>query len=101
MTVTSTFEASTSLLVQVTSLAARALALGCMAGIGLAAFRVKTTSLRLFTWRAVLYAALAMPLLGWLLPPLAGPTPGFFRRGAAQRGPAAARVSPRRVSALG
>ena len=100
MTPTSAVEASTNLLVQLTSPAARALALGCMAGIGLAAFRVKTTSLRLFTWRAVLYAALAMPLLGWLLPPVAVPTPAFFQNGAAQRVPAAARVSPRLSSAL-
>jgi beta-lactamase regulating signal transducer with metallopeptidase domain len=97
---TSTVEASTNLLVQLTSPAARTLALGCMAGIGLAAFRVKTTSLRLFTWRAVLYAALAMPFLGWLLPPLAVPTPAFFQNGASQRVPAATRVSPRLISAL-
>src|SRR5260370_10569359 len=100
MTATSTIEASTRLLEQLTSPAARTLALGCMAWIGLAAFRVKAISLRLFAWRAVLYAALAIPLLGWLLPPLAVPTPAVFQNGAGQRVPAAARVSPRLSSAL-
>ena len=58
---TSGLQASTNLLAQLANPAARALVLGAAAGLGLAAFRVKTTSMRLFTWTAVLYAALAMP----------------------------------------
>jgi beta-lactamase regulating signal transducer with metallopeptidase domain len=72
-------QASTSLLAQVANPAARALALGCAAGLGLTAFRVKTTSVRLITWTAVLYAAVAMPGLGWMLPPLPVPTPVFLQ----------------------
>jgi beta-lactamase regulating signal transducer with metallopeptidase domain len=67
-----------SLLAQLVNPAARAILLACGAGVGLAAFRVRAASLRLFTWTAVLYAALAMPLLGWLLPPLSIPAPTFF-----------------------
>jgi beta-lactamase regulating signal transducer with metallopeptidase domain len=71
--------ASMTALAMLASSAARALALAALAALGLAAFRVKTTSLRLFTWTAVLYAALAMPFLGRLLPPLSVPTPGFLQ----------------------
>ncbi len=76
---TSGLQASTNLLAQLANPAARALVLGAAAGLGLAAFRVKTTSMRLFTWTAVLYAALAMPLLGWMLPPLPIPVPAFLQ----------------------
>jgi beta-lactamase regulating signal transducer with metallopeptidase domain len=75
----SAIEASTSLLAYVVNPAARALALGCAAGLGLIAFRVRTTSARLFTWTAVLYAAIAMPFLGRMLPPLPVVTPAFLR----------------------
>ena len=44
------------------SAAIRALAVAGAAGLALTAFRVKTTAVRLFTWTAVLYAALA-PLI--------------------------------------
>jgi len=50
--------------------AARSLAIACVAGLALAAFRVRSVALRLAIWRAVLLVALAMPLLGLLLPPL-------------------------------
>jgi beta-lactamase regulating signal transducer with metallopeptidase domain len=50
--------------------AARSLAFACVAGLALAAFRVRSVALRLAIWRAVLLVALAMPLLGLLLPPL-------------------------------
>jgi beta-lactamase regulating signal transducer with metallopeptidase domain len=79
MTPPAALQSSTSLLVQLANPAVRALALGVAAGLGLAAFRVKSTSVRLFTWTAVLYAALAMPLLGWMLPPLPVPTPAFLQ----------------------
>ena len=77
-------QASTELLAQVANPAVRALALAGAAGLGLAAFRVRATSARLFTWTAVLYAALAMPLLGWMLPPLAIPTPVFLQDASSQ-----------------
>ena len=79
MTLIESMQASANVLVLVVNPAARALALAGAATAGLAAFRVKNTSVQLSTWRAVLYTALAMPLLGWLLPPLAIPTPAFLQ----------------------
>jgi beta-lactamase regulating signal transducer with metallopeptidase domain len=79
MTATVVVQASTSLLTQLVNPAARALALSVVVGIALAAFRVKSTSLRLFAWTAVLYTAIAMPLLQQLLPPLPIPAPAFLR----------------------
>ncbi len=78
MTLIAVLPASTTLLAQLAIPAARALALSIVVGIGLSAFRVKNTSLRLFTWTAVLYAALAMPLLQQILPPLPIPAPAFL-----------------------
>src|SRR5579863_7683262 len=52
------------------SSAVRALALAGLAAIGLWTFRVTDARLRLAVWKGVLYTALAMPLLGMLLPPL-------------------------------
>ena len=72
------FPASTTLLARLAVPAARALALSVIVGVGLSAFRVKNTSLRLFAWTAVLYAALAMPLLQQVLPPLSIPAPAFL-----------------------
>lgn len=48
--------------------AIRALALAGVVGVALAAFRVRSGSARLLAWTAVLYAALAMPLLCGALP---------------------------------
>jgi beta-lactamase regulating signal transducer with metallopeptidase domain len=79
---TAATQASANLMAQLANPAARALALGAAAALALAAFRVKATSTRLFTWTAVLYASLAMPLLGWILPPLSVPTPAFGWRSA-------------------
>ena len=59
--------------------ALRALVLSGVAGCGLAAFRTKSTAARLFTWTTVLYAALAMPLLEWMLPAVVVPTPAVLR----------------------
>ena len=67
-----------SLLPQVANPAVRALVLGVSAGLVLTAFRVRAASLRLFTWTAVLYAAIAMPLLGRMLPPLTLSAPAVF-----------------------
>ena len=71
--------AFTNLLAQLVNPAVRVLLLSAIAGLGLTAFRVKNTSLRLFTWTAVLYAALAMPLLQQLLPSLPIPAPAFLQ----------------------
>jgi beta-lactamase regulating signal transducer with metallopeptidase domain len=79
MTPTIFVEASTTLLTQLANPAARALAVAATAGLGLAAFRVKATNVRLVTWTAVLYSALAIPLLGWVLPSLPVPTPSFVQ----------------------
>jgi beta-lactamase regulating signal transducer with metallopeptidase domain len=79
MTSTAALKASTTFLAQLANPAARALALSVIVGLGLAAFRVKTTSLRLFTWTALLYTALAMPVLQWMLPPLPIPAPAFLQ----------------------
>jgi beta-lactamase regulating signal transducer with metallopeptidase domain len=79
MTPIPAIQASTGVLVQLADSAVRALFLGAIAGLGMFALRIKATSTRLFTWTAVLYAALAMPLLGWMLPPLAIPTPTFLQ----------------------
>jgi beta-lactamase regulating signal transducer with metallopeptidase domain len=77
-------QATTSLLAHLTDSVVRSLCLGAAAGFGLFALRVKATSARLFTWTAVLYAALAVPFLAWMLPPLPIPTPAFLRSGPAQ-----------------
>jgi beta-lactamase regulating signal transducer with metallopeptidase domain len=79
MTPTTFVEASPTFLAQLANPAARALALAAAAGLGLAAFRVKATNVRLVTWTAVLYAALAIPLLAWMLPSLHVPTPSFVQ----------------------
>lgn len=70
-------QASTSILTELANAAVRALSLAGMAAIALAAFRVRETSQRLFLWTAVLYAALALPFLGRILPPLPVPTQAF------------------------
>jgi beta-lactamase regulating signal transducer with metallopeptidase domain len=79
MTILVAIQASSTLPLQLAHPAARAIALSAMVALGLAAFRVKGAPLRLFTWTAVLYAALAMPLLEWMLPPLPIPTPAFLQ----------------------
>jgi beta-lactamase regulating signal transducer with metallopeptidase domain len=66
--------------------ALRALALAGAAGLGLAAFRIKSTTVRLFTWTATLYASLAMPLLQWMLPPVPVPAPAVFQSAMSQSG---------------
>ncbi len=71
---TQTVDASGMLLLLVTA-AVRTLALAAVARLVLAVFRVKATSARLLTWTAVLYAALALPLLLWLLPSIQVPLP--------------------------
>lgn len=80
MTTVPLVEASSSLLAHLVEPAVRSLVLGCVAGIVLAAFRVKNSLVRVHVWRAVLCASLAMPLLGWVLPalPFSLPTATLF-----------------------
>src|SRR5579872_1798842 len=63
-----TGQAAASFLKYLAEPAARSLALGCLAVIALAAFRVKRVPLLLLVWTTTLYAALAMPFLGVFLP---------------------------------
>jgi len=72
-------EASSTLLAYLLHPAARALALAILTGIGLTAFRARSAAVRLLTWNAVLFTALAMPFLLWMLPPLPVPMPAFLR----------------------
>jgi beta-lactamase regulating signal transducer with metallopeptidase domain len=84
MMLTIAIEGSTTLLTQLANSAVRSVALAGIAGLALLAFRVKAASLRLFTWTGMLYVALALPLLGWVLPPFALPTPAFLQYGGAR-----------------
>jgi beta-lactamase regulating signal transducer with metallopeptidase domain len=70
MIVIPVLDASANFSAHVLQPAARSLLFACFAGLALAAFRVRHVALRLAIWRAVLLVALAMPLLGLLLPPL-------------------------------
>jgi beta-lactamase regulating signal transducer with metallopeptidase domain len=70
MNVSPLLDASGNFATHVLQPAARSLAFACVAGVALVAFRVRSVALRLAIWRAVLLVALAMPLLGLLLPPL-------------------------------
>jgi beta-lactamase regulating signal transducer with metallopeptidase domain len=79
MTMLADISSSTSVLAVLANSAVRALALASAAGLGLAVFRIKSTAVRLFTWNAVLYASLAMPLLQWMLPPVSVPTPRLLQ----------------------
>ncbi len=67
--------------------ALRALALGGLAGLALAVGRVKDAAVRLAVWTALLYVALAMPFLAWVLPEVRLP---MFALPAAQSVPAPA-----------
>ena len=60
--------------------AARSLCLGCFAAVAVGALRVKSVSGRLAAWKMVLYAALAMPVLGLILPPLSLKLPAVVAR---------------------
>jgi beta-lactamase regulating signal transducer with metallopeptidase domain len=71
--------AATSVLALLANSAVRSLVLASAAGLGLAVFRIRSTAARLFTWRAVLYASLAMPVLQSMLPPVSVPTPRLLQ----------------------
>jgi beta-lactamase regulating signal transducer with metallopeptidase domain len=76
--------ASLSLLSELFTWAARSIVIAGVAAAGLAGFRVRSISVRLFTWTAVLYASLVLPLVGWLLPPLQVSAPQFLQHRTAQ-----------------
>src|SRR3984957_17374530 len=68
-----------SFLTHMADAAARALLLGCVAGVILKIWSVKSVSVRLTVWRAVLGVALMMPLLGAFLPTLSIKVPARVR----------------------
>ncbi len=92
MTLTHAVPWSNSLVELLVDSAIRAVIFAAVAGIGIALFRVKSTSLRLFTWTGVLYGALAIPLLASLLPGLPVPMPSFVLPEVARLAPT---VSPK------
>jgi beta-lactamase regulating signal transducer with metallopeptidase domain len=61
-------DACSILLAHLVAPALRSLSLAFFAALALGAFRVKSVAARLAVWTAVLYVALAMPLLGVVLP---------------------------------
>ena len=67
--------ASLALISGLATTAARCFVLAGVAGAALAVGRTRAISLRLFTWTAVLYASLALPLLAPLLPAVRIPVP--------------------------
>jgi GWxTD domain-containing protein len=48
--------------------AVRSIVLACLAALALAGLRVRHVTVHLAVWTGVLYAALAMPLLAWMMP---------------------------------
>jgi beta-lactamase regulating signal transducer with metallopeptidase domain len=77
MTTNVALAASTSLLVQLADPALRALLVASAAGVTMALFKVRSTTMRLTAWTAVLYVALLMPLLTWIVPAVPVPAPRF------------------------
>lgn len=72
--------ASVALISELVTTAARACILVGVVAAALAAFRTKTTSLRLFAWTATLYAALALPVVAPWLPPVRVSFPKLLRQ---------------------
>jgi beta-lactamase regulating signal transducer with metallopeptidase domain len=72
-------------LAQLAIFALRTSAVAACVGVGLALCRTKSTSLRLLSWTTVLYAAFAIPVLGWLLPSLSVPVPTLVQQAASVR----------------
>src|SRR6202050_3643807 len=70
MILSSIAHAPVGFLTHLADAAARSFVLACIAGLALNVWRVKSVSLRLNVWRAVLCVALIMPFLGLLLPAL-------------------------------
>lgn len=66
---------SSGLLKDIADPAARSLILACVAAVAIGAFRVRAVAWKAAIWRGVLVVALAMPLLGSLLPSVRVPVP--------------------------
>jgi bla regulator protein blaR1 len=83
--------------------ALRALVPGAAAALFLVAFRVRHAALRLAVWTGVLYAALAVPFLGLLLPPIHLRVPAGFlaMTGIASQAGSVSAASVLRVGARG
>jgi len=86
--------AAANFIIRMADSAGRSLALGCMAGIVLSIWRVKSVGVRLQVWRAVLCVALLMPFLCLFLPVLSCRVPaqvvqGFEEFYTASSGPSA------------
>jgi VWFA-related protein/TonB family protein len=64
-----------TMLVAIVESVLRTLAFAGVVGMAIAVFRVRWAAVRLHAWRIVLYAALAMPVLGRTLPVLRVPVP--------------------------
>jgi len=69
--------ASIVLINELVTAAARSIVLAGIAAAGIAVFRVQNTSLRLLIWGSVVYASLALPMLGGLIPAWRIPVPEF------------------------
>ena len=69
--------ASMVLITELVTSAARCIVLAGISAAGIAVFRVKNTSLRLLIWASVVYASLALPILGGLIPAWRIPVPEF------------------------
>jgi beta-lactamase regulating signal transducer with metallopeptidase domain len=67
--------ASTSFLAALANAAARSFVLGCFVAAALGGFRVGSVRVKLLVWRAVLFAALAMPVLILISPAIWLPVP--------------------------
>jgi len=65
------------LITELVTSAARSIVLAGISAAGIAVFRVKNTSLRLLIWASVVYASLALPILGGLIPAWRIPVPEF------------------------
>ena len=95
-------ESDSSLIVSIVTIAIRNLALAGGVGLAMLMLRVRESSTRLFTWKAVLYGALAMPLLSWMLPGLQVQIPAALQEqiiGARAPNPAAAEMVNNRTAA--
>jgi beta-lactamase regulating signal transducer with metallopeptidase domain len=75
-------QASSTLLARAAEPAVRSIVLACAVALLMGALRVKGVAPRLAVWKIVLYCALVMPVLGWVLPalPLSVPAPEFAGR---------------------
>jgi bla regulator protein blaR1 len=91
--------ASTSFLMTLAGAAARSLVLGSVATATLALFRARRVRVKLFVWKGVLLAALAMPVLMLVSPAVrvAVPMPSFPERGARTSAPLAQLVTTQAV----